>query len=156
MRFTTLLRPVAALGMLACTTVPAAAVDVTFTANLINSCILSLNTPGAMAVSTDGKTMSSENVGGASAVMLLVSIGAAPTLNFSAPTLVSPAGWSGTPTTSIKYTSLGGANQAFTTTSSTATAGVLIDAFTINTKVENATGFANGNYTVREVVTCQQ
>ena len=137
--------------------VPARAADVNLTANLVNSCILSLGTTGVMTAAASGTQISSENSGGAAATLSIVSIGSVPTINFSAPTLTaSPAGWSASPTIEIRYSSLGGANQAYTSSASSASLVALTDSFTIHGRVTSATGFAAGGYTLRTVATCSQ
>lgn len=130
--------------------------DVTFTGSLISSCVLNLSTPGLLSASTDGTTLSSETSGGTSALLAVVAVGTAPTVSFGAPTLNAPAGAASGSTTSIKWTTLSGKNQAFTSNTSSASGLSLIDAFTVNTRVQNSSGFASGNYTVRTTVTCQQ
>lgn len=146
-----------ALAALAAPLAPArAATDVTFTGLVINSCVLTLGTPGLLAPSTDGQTLSSENGGGLASTLAVVAVGLAPTLNFSAPILTTPNGYAGEATSAIRYTSLGGANQPYTTASSSARAGVLLDTFTIHSRVTSPTGFSGGTYNVRTTVTCQQ
>ena len=135
---------------------PACAADLTFTANLSNTCILAVVNQGTLVATTDGKTLSSEASGGVAATLSVVAVGLNPTIKFTAPTLQSPAGWTGSPTTAIRYQSTAGANQAYTTTATNAAIGALIDLFTVNSKVDNATGFISGQYIVRTTVTCQQ
>lgn len=136
---------------------PATAANVDFSATLVNSCTLSLGTSGTMTTSTDGLTLGSEQSGGSAATFTLVAIGTSPTVNFAAPSLISsPAGWSASPTLAIRYTSTGGANQAYTSTSSSATLSGLSDSFTVHGRVSSSTGFAAGTYTLRTVVTCSQ
>ena len=153
--------PTATATSLACaaallTATPSAATEVRLTGAVINSCVLSLPTNGALALSTDGTQLGSqEGVGGAPASLTIVAAGAAPTLNFSSPTLTGPAGLSGA-TTAYAFTSTGsGANQAYTTGPSTATSS-LVDSFSINSRVTSASGFPSGNYTVAVTITCQQ
>ncbi len=135
---------------------PAIAADVVFTGTLINSCVLNLTSPGVLAASSDGNTLSSENVGGVPAVLAVVAVGTNPTLSYTAPTLQSPATYSGTPVTAIRYQALGGASQPYTSNASSMTAGSLLDTVTINSRVTTNRGFASGTYTVRTTVTCQQ
>lgn len=136
---------------------PAQAANVNLTANLTNSCILTLGTTGLMTAAADGLSISSDHSGGTAATLTVVSIGALPTINFAAPALTSsPAGWSASPTVQIRYTSTGGANQAYTSSASSATLSVLSDAFTIHGKVISATGFAAGSYNLQTVATCSQ
>lgn len=145
---------IAALSTMA--TAPAQAGDVTFTGVIANSCVLNLSTPGVVAPSTDGTVLASDVGGGVAATLSVVAVGTAPTLAFGAPALTTPTGYSGNATAAIRYTSAGGANQAYTSTASTARSGTLLDTFTINSRVTGAGGFASGTYNVRTVVTCQQ
>lgn len=147
--------PVVAL-VAACTAMPANASDVVFTGTLVNSCVLNVATPGLLAATTDGTTLSSENSGGVAAVLAVVAVGTAPTLSFTAPTLTTPTGFSGTPTTAIRYQAASGGSRAYTSSASSITAGALLDTLTINSRVQNAGGFISGTYTVRTTVTCQQ
>lgn len=138
------------------TAAPAAAEQVTLSGTLINSCTLSLSVPGALAAASDGKMLSSETAGGLPATMALVAIGGAPTLTFAAPGVSGPSGSTSGATTQIRYTSLQGANQAYTSSQSSRVAGALLDTFTIHGRVTNDAGFAAGTYTLTTVVTCQQ
>lgn len=134
----------------------AKAADVVFTGSLINSCVLNVSTPGVLGPSSDGQTLSSETGTGVAAIMAVVAVGSSPTLSFSAPTLQTPAGFSGSATTAIRYQAISGHTQAYTTGASSMTGGSLLDTITINSRVQNAGGFASGLYTVRTTVTCQQ
>lgn len=137
--------------------VPAEAADVNLTANLTPSCVLTSGATGVMTADVTGTRLASVNNGGSAATLSVVAIGSLPTLSFSAPSLaVSPAGWSATPTLEIKYSSLGGASQDFTSAASTATLGALNDSFTVDGRVTSTTGFASGSYQLRTVVTCSQ
>jgi hypothetical protein len=135
---------------------PADAANVTLSGLLVDSCTLSLATPGALAASADGATLGSEQSGGTAATLTLIAIGGAPVVQFSAPSLSSPVGWSASPTTAIRYTSVGGANQAYTSGASSRQETGLIDSFTIHGRVTSGGGFAAGTYTVTTVATCQQ
>ncbi|URW74760.1 hypothetical protein M9980_09250 [Sphingomonas donggukensis] len=135
---------------------PAAAADVVFTGALVNSCVLNVGTPGVLGPSSDGQTLSSETGTGVAAVLAVVAVGSAPTLSFSAPSLTTPAGFSGTATTAIRYQALSGHTQAYTSGASSMSGGALLDTITVNSRVQSASGFASGLYTVRTVVTCQQ
>lgn len=135
---------------------PAPAADVTFTTSLLNSCVLTLDTSGRLAASSDGTTLGSEISGGSAATMAVVAIGAAPRITFSAPTLSGPSGWGGGATTQIRYTSSRGTPQAYTSASSTQTLSGLLDLFTVNARVQSANGFDGGSYTVTSIATCQQ
>ncbi len=136
---------------------PTGAANVNLQANLVNSCVLSLGSNGALTASAAGTQLGSENAGGSAATLTLVGIGTLPTISFAAPSLTtSPSGWSESHTQAIRYTSTRGANQAYTAAQSSVTAGGLTDTFTIHGKVDSSAGFAAGNYTLTTVVTCSQ
>ena len=146
-----------ALGLLtlAVTATPAQAVNVTLSASLTSSCTLTLTSAGTMTAASSGTQLSSETSGGSAATMNMVAVGTAPTVSFAAPDLsASPAGWSGSPTLEIRYTSTGGASQAYTSSASSHAETGLLDAFTVNGRVTNSSGFAAGTYTLRTVATC--
>jgi len=135
---------------------PATAADVVLTGLVVNSCTLTITTPGALAPAVDGMTLASDQTGGVTAVLSLVAAGTQPTVSFSAPTLAGPTGFSGTPTTEIRYTSTSGAMQTYTSMATSAPVNGLIDTFSVNGRVTSASGFASGQYTVTTVATCQQ
>lgn len=146
----------AGVAVLSAGIAPVNAADVTFTGIVTNSCVLNLSTAGVLAPTTDGTTLATETGGGAAAVLVVVAVGTAPTLNFSAPTVTTPNGFSGTAIATVRYTSTGGANQAHTSAPTTVRTGGLLDTFTVNSRVSGPAGFASGTYGVRTVVTCQQ
>ncbi len=143
------------IAFLACTA-GANAQPVNITGILTNSCVLSISGSGVLAPASDGHSISSTQAGGQPGSFTLVAIGASPRVRFTAPTLEAPAGVTGTPVTTIRYTSLRGAQQDWTATASMATAGALLDTFTIHGRVENEAGFVSGRYNVQTVVTCEQ
>jgi len=144
-------------------TIPAAPAEaqsvIQFTGIVVPSCILTVSTPGLLGVSTNsGTELGSELPGGNAAVLAVIATAGAPTIQFTAPTMsAKPAGYSGSPTISIKYTSTGGASQAYTTASSHYTSSSpLGDTVTVNAKADDAAGFPAGTYQVQTTATCQQ
>lgn len=135
---------------------PAEAVEIRLTGTLLSSCVLSLATPGQLAISGDAASYGSENVGGLAATMTVVAVGAAPTIQFTAPAIDAPGGFSPTGMAEIRYTSLGGSNQAYTGAASSSSAVRLLDTFTIHGRILSSEGFQSGNYAVRTTATCQQ
>lgn len=133
---------------------PAHAVDVSLSGLVTSQCVLSLTTPGSLAPSVDGKQLGSAETGGLAATLSVLGTGITPTLTFGAPSLNAPSGSAGA-TPEISYTSLGGANQAYTSAQST-TSSSLIDTFTVHARVSKDTGFDAGNHTITTVVTCAQ
>lgn len=132
---------------------------VTFDGVVVESCVLSVTTPGTLGVSTDsGKVLGSEQPSGVAAVLAVTATAGAPTITFSAPTMSArPSAYTGTPTVSMRYTSLGGANQAYTSGQSQYTStNPLTDAVTVHARAVDNGGFAAGTYQVQTTATCQQ
>ena len=130
-----------------------------FDGSVSPSCVLSITTPGALGVNLNsGTEISSEQAGGVAAVLSVAATAGTPTISFTAPTLsLKPGDYTGTPTISLKYTSPGGANQAYTTSASQFTSSnALGDTVTLHAKVTDPAGFTAGNYRVQTVATCQQ
>lgn len=135
---------------------PADAVEIRLTGTLLSSCVLSLATPGQLAIAGDAGSYGSENVGGLAATMTVVAIGTVPSISFTAPAVDAPGGFSPTAVAEIRYTSLGGTNQAYTSAASSSSAVRLLDTFTIHGRILSSEGFQSGNYAVRTTATCQQ
>lgn len=131
------------------------AATVSFNALVINLCVLTLTTPGVLAASADGTSLASDN-GGVKATMSVIATGTHPTISFTAPNSTGPAGWTGNPTRFLAYSSLLGANQPYTSGASQVAMTGLLDTFTIDGKIVNASGFASGSYTLTSTATCQQ
>jgi hypothetical protein len=132
---------------------------VPFNGTVVASCVLSVPTSGTLGVNVNsGTEIGSEQPGGQAAVLSIVATGGAPTISFSAPTLsIKPAAYAGTPTVSIRYTSPGGANRSYTSSSSQYTStNVLGDTVTLNAKGEDSAGFAAGSYRIQTTATCSQ
>jgi hypothetical protein len=135
---------------------PAYSDPVTFTGLVVNTCVINITTPGVLGLATSGTTLSSEEIGGANALLAVVATGSAPQLQFSQPQLTGPAASLSGATQMMAYTSPGGAAQIYTSSASTYTMTRLIDAFTVKAKAANVSGFASGTYSVSSTVTCQQ
>ncbi len=135
---------------------PVHAAEIRLTGNLLSSCILSLATPGTLRLSGDATTFGSEETGGLAATMTVVAIGASPSVSFTAPAIDAPVDFSSGASAQIRYTSLGGSNQAYTAGASSSSAVRLLDTFTIHGRIISTEGFRSGNYTIRSTATCQQ
>jgi hypothetical protein len=134
----------------------AAPQTITFSQTLLNSCLLGIGTNGTLNPKAGGTELNSEAGTGISGSLTVVAIGAIPKITFSAPQLSAPAGDTGS-AAQIKYTSLSGANQAYTAAQSSYTSGaLLLDNYSVDAKVTNATGFVSGTYQVSTTATCQQ
>lgn len=131
---------------------------VPFDGTIVPSCILTVSTSGVLAMSTTGTEIGSEQTGGVAAVLGIVATGGAPTIKFTAPTMSDrPVTYVGTPTVSLKYSSTGGANQAYTSAASQYTSTTpLGDTVTLNAKAVDAAGFTAGSYRLQTTATCQQ
>jgi len=131
---------------------------VAFDGTIASTCILAISTPGALAMSTTGTEIGSEQATGVAAVLSVTATAGAPTLSFTAPSMsLKPSGYSGTPTVSLAYTSPGGASQAYTNSSSNYTStNPLGDTVTLNAKAVDSNGFIAGAYRIQTTVTCSQ
>lgn len=131
---------------------------VPFDGVVVAVCILTVVTPGVLAMSTTGTELGSEQTGGVGAVLTAVATGGTPTMSFTAPSMsIDPVDYAGTPTVSLKYTSPGGANQGYTTEASQyVSTNPLGDTITLNAKAVDATGFVAGSYQLQTVATCEQ
>lgn len=130
---------------------------VNFQGVIVPACIL-VPTAGVLAINAAGNQMGSEETGGAAAALAVTSTGGAPTISFTAPTLAAkPAAYAGTPTLSLKYSSGGGAAQAYTTSSSQYTStNPLSDTVTLHAKAADSNGFVAGTYRIATTATCSQ
>lgn len=135
---------------------PGHGAEIRLTGNLLSSCVLSLATPGQLRLSGDATTFGSEETGGLAATMTVVAIGAVPSVSFTAPAIDAPVDFSAGAQAQIRYTSLGGSNQAYTNIASSSSAVRLLDTFTIHGRIVSTEGFRSGAYTIRSTATCQQ
>ena len=129
-----------------------------FDGAVVATCIISISTPGALAMNTLGTEIGSEHTGGTGALLSVTATGGAPKLSFTAPSLaLKPGGYSGSPTVSIRYSSTGGANQGYTSNASFYTStNALGDTVTLHAKAADSAGYKAGNYRVQTTVTCSQ
>jgi hypothetical protein len=131
---------------------------VTFPGTVLKTCVL---TPavGALALSTAGTELGTEQSGGLASSMTVVATGGAATVTFAAPTMpTKPGAYSGTPTVSLKFSAASGATQAYTSAQSSYTGSgiTLTDTVTIDAKAVDANGFPSGVYAVTTTATCSQ
>ena len=143
-----------AVGVLALGIAPAwAATDVVFTGNVSDTCTLAVPTPGTMTLSGDGKTLGSDQSLGLPATVTVLSLGGN-SVTLAAPTLTdSPNGYGGGETVQMSYSGL--ASHAYTTQQQTFSLGILpLTSLIINMQVINASGFIQGTYKAKTVLTC--
>lgn len=153
------MRTLVAAGVSALLISSATAADVTFSGTLSGVCSLALTTPGTLALSTDGTTLGSEELGGIPAAVAILSIGSY-TVTVNAPTrTASPAAYSTSgEAIQVSYLGLGAlslVSQGYTASNTTFSIGSLpLSVLTMNNRIVNPNGFAAGTYTTRTVVTC--
>lgn len=144
-----------ALILFPCTMIsPAQAQNISLAGTVVNLCVVTISTPGVLAVTSNGLDMTTAQTGGAPATLAVVATGTNPTITFTSPTLTGPS--SGGATTQMSYTSSGGANHAFDSNSYVYVMNRLLDTITINGKASNAAGFKSGVYTINSTATCSQ
>lgn len=151
-----LLRHATLCVALALSSTVANAAEVRLRGNLAASCVLSLGSEGRLAISQDGTTFGSEEATGLPATLTVLAVGGAPSVQFTAPTADGPSGTLTGATTAIRYVSLGGTNQPYTSAASTGANVRLLDTITVHGRVIRPAGFEAGNYLVRTTATCQQ
>ena len=130
---------------------------VNFEGTIVPACVLT-PTDGNMAINASGTVVGSEESGGTAASLSVASTGGTATVAFSAPTLAAkPVAYTRTPTLSLRYTSPGGAAQAYTSSSSQYTStNPLSDVITLHAKATDAAGFVAGTYRIATTATCSQ
>ena len=144
--------------VIAATTLPTAAPvqaqTISLVGTIVNLCVLTVSTPGILAVSGTGTELSTTQSGAVPATLTVVATGTNPTVTFTAPGITGPS--SGGATTEFAYTSSGGANRTYGTTGYIYAMNRLLDTITINGRATNASGFASGLYTLSATATCAQ
>lgn len=131
---------------------------VTFNGTLSDSCTVTATGAGTMTAAANGLSMGTEETGGSAAGLSVSAVGTPPLVSFTAPGVTSaPAGYTGTPTASIKYSSSGASGQStYTTAASSSQLTGLAATYAVNGKVADSSGLASGNYTMTTVATCSQ
>lgn len=126
------------------------------------SCTLTINLPGALGISSDGRYLGSTQPGGTPVTMTVATVGAN-TMTVQPPTYTQVApGYSGAgDTMEISYSGTGlisGVSQGFTSATTQFAVpnlfGIGTVILTFNARATTATGFRNGIYQMRTVVTC--
>jgi hypothetical protein len=144
----------ASLFILALTAGPALATDVVFTGVVSDTCTLAVPTPGIMKLSTDGKTLGSDQLLGVPATATVVSLGGN-TVTLSAPVLTDwPGGYAGGETVEMKYSGLA-SRPSYSSAPATIPLGILpLTDLIIDMQVTNPAGFLQGTYKAKTVLTC--
>jgi hypothetical protein len=138
---------------------PVYATDVTFSGTVTGVCSLALATPGLLGLSTAGTILGSEEPGGVSATLTIVSIGTN-TVTVGAPTRTAEGvGYNASgEAVEVAYTGQAGLNtvtHAYGPASSNFQAGTLpLTELVINSRIRNLNGFPAGTYGTKTVVTC--
>ncbi|HVY52638.1 MAG TPA: hypothetical protein VHA07_13900 [Devosia sp.] len=126
-------------------------------------CTVGVATQGGLGINGSGDTLSSENVlsGGLVSVLTVTNglFDPAYTVFVSAPSLVPPPGYHGTPTVLVAYTAAGvgvAKTQPMTAsaTSFDAPAAALAVVLTLQSRIVSPDGFASGAYQSKVTVTC--
>lgn len=143
------------IALTATAATPAFSAEVVLGGVVANACIIN-TTAGTLGSEGDGTSLSTEGLAGVPATVGVVATGGTPTLRFTAPTLSTPAGFSGTPDTRMSVANGATLLQPLTGSASTAALGRLVGTLTVRAKVTSSDGFAAGIYTVRSTVTCEQ
>ncbi len=145
----------ATLAAAAVLPLPARAIDVTFTGVVADTCTVVLATPGILGTSANGTVLSTKEGLGVPATVTILSIGAN-TVSLSAPTLLTHPGdyTPGGETLEIAYTGLA-SHPLFSATGLNFVLGLLpLSSLFVDLKITNASGFEQGTYTAKTVLTC--
>ena len=145
----------AVLATASCLPAHAAPLDVTFTALVVDTCTITVATPGVMVMSNDGTFMGSDQPLGVPATVTVLSIGSN-TVSLAPPTLESyPAGYvPGGETLSISTSGLF-SNPLFTSLGLNFVVGLIpVTNLIVNMRMTNPRGFKQGAYTAKSVLTC--
>lgn len=134
----------------------AKAAVVTFTGTVLNSCVLSVTTPGLLTTSNAGTTLGSEEAGGVNAIMSVIATGSTPTITFAAPTLTGPSASTADATKEVGFNAQSGTSQGYAPSPLSYPLSRLTDTVTVKGRVTNPNGFVSGTYGLSMVVTCQQ
>lgn len=134
--------------------VPAQAQIINMTGTVINLCVLTISTPGILAVGANGLDLSTTQSGGVAASLTVVATGTNPTITFSTPSLTGTS--SSGATTEVAYSSSGGASRSMGSGGYVYAMNRLLDTITINGRANNPNGFRSGIYTISSTATCSQ
>jgi hypothetical protein len=144
---------------LALSVAPSGAADVTFSGTLAGLCSVALTTPGVLALSADGTTFGSEEIGGLPAAVSILAVGSY-TVSVAAPTRTNSPGSYNAAGESIEvsYSGLSGlnlVNQGYISSLTTFGIDTLpLSVLVVNNRINNPGGFVAGTYETRTVVTC--
>ena len=136
----------------------AATTNVPFAATVISACVLTVGTPGVMATSADYTVLDSEETGGVSGLVTIVSTGAAFAVSADAPTdfTVAPSGGGDNVTFEASYQATGATSIGETLGSVTTPLNLGLTSLTVDLKGTKSTGvFPQGVYAAEVVVRCE-
>lgn len=133
---------------------PAQAQTVSMSGTVINLCVLTISTPGLLAINGTGTDLSTSQTGGAAATLSVVATGTNPTITFSAPSISGPS--SSGATAQFGYASSGGASRVLGSAGYVYAMNRLLDTVTVTGQAHNPAGFSSGLYTMSATATCAQ
>ncbi len=137
----------------------AVAASVNFSGTVLAACSILATTGGTLALSTDGSTLASDNLGGLPGSVTILSIGDS-TVEVAAPTRTGqPGGYnSAGETLEVSYVGVGGlalVSQAYTSAPTSFDVSTIpASVITVNNRISNPNGFPAGSYSTQTVVTC--
>lgn len=141
-------------------TIPATAVttNVPFTSTVASACVLTVGTPGVMAPSAGYSTLDTQEAGGTSSIVTVISTGATFSVSADAPTAfsVAPSGANDNLAFEAKYQGNGATTIGETLGSVSTLLGLGLTTLTLDLKATKSTGvFPQGLYTTEVVVRCE-
>ena len=137
----------------------ALAANVNFSGEVFAACTILASTGGTLALNTNGDSLASSNLGGLPGTVTILSIGNSQ-IDVAAPTRTGqgvdydPSGEA----VEVAYFGVGGlalVNQAYTPAATFFDTGTIpATIITVNNRITNPNGFAEGTYSTQTVVTC--
>jgi hypothetical protein len=137
----------------------ALAANVNFSGTVLAACSILATTAGTLALSTNGDTLASDNLGGIPGSVTILSVGDS-TIDVAAPTRTGqPAGYDTSgEAVQVSYFGTGGlsiVNQSYTSSpTSFGISTIPASVITVNNRLSNPNGFPAGGYSMQTVVTC--
>lgn len=145
-------------SVLAFTPAKAVTSNVPFTSAVASACVLTVGTPGVMAPDAGYSTLDSQEAGGTSSIVTVVSTGATFSVSAEAPTAFSaaPSGGNDNLTFEAKYQASGATTIGETLGNVVTPLSLGLTTLTLDLKATKSTGvFPQGLYTTDVVIRCE-
>jgi hypothetical protein len=145
-------------GLLLLHTLPANAADIPFNGTVVASCVLTVGTPGILAVNSDSTILGSQQSGGLAGSANALTTGTGYSVSVSSPAsfTLGPADASDNVTFSSSYQGSGATNFSQTSESTSTSLNLGLTTIGVDLTATKTSGiFSAGNYTAATTVTCE-